>query len=257
MEKTTWLSRLTGDQVYRPSIRHSKRWYEHLLPFILCRDPAGVDGVEGTWASNMPHAVVANGVALNRVPGSLLLLRKTCDDLDIPLYIIHDPRRWVSTNKDLNEAIRDLRQTVKANVISSASKGSGSAFSRGYYLGQLEAETKQQIKEQYENIKANFTALNAELDHDWSRLSAKELEEKLAEHKAIQMKGKTKIYAQCLIDLASKLLDRETNQSQMSDTTVKVGQSNPAPAPGEQPVDDREESTSPKSVAGNSTNKIS
>lgn len=239
MEKSTWLSRLAGDQVYRPSIHHSKRWYEHLLPLILCSDPAGVDGVEGTWASNMPHAVVANGLALNQVPGSLLLLKKTCDDLEIPLYVIHDPRRWVSTNKDLNEAIRDLRQTVKANIIHSATKGSGSAFSRGYYLGKVEAETKQQIKEQYETITANFTAVHQELDHDWSRLSAKELEDKLADHKAIiQVNGKTKMYTQGLLDLATKLLllDRETHHhpSQKMLDTPQMGQKS-IPEP---PVDD-------------------
>ena len=175
----------------------------------------------------MPHAVIANGMVLNRVPGFLSLLRKTCEDLDIPLFIIHDPRRWVSTNKDLNEALRELRQTVKANVIISATKGSGSAFSRGYYLGKFEADTKHQVKEQYKNMKNKITEVNAQLESDWSRLTVEQLEEKLLEHKVVQMKEKTKVYSDSIQQLAKQLfmlLDQNNTVSStlLSDPDAEV-----------------------------------
>ena len=235
--------------MYQPTIPFSKRWYEYMLPSFLCQNPAGMDGADMpiTWASNMPHAVIANGMMLNRVPGFLSLLRKTCEDLDIPLFIIHDPRRWVSTNKDLNEALRELRQTVKANVIINATKGSGSAFSRGYHLGHFEANTKHQVKEQYQTMKNKITEVNAQLESDWSRLSVEQLEEKLLEHKVIQLKGKTKVYSDSIQGFAKQLLlllDRKNNVSNTLVDASKRNESDPdTTVPVEQSLDETTSTT--------------
>lgn len=231
VEKSSWVARLWGEPVYQPTIQLSKRWYEYFLPYFLCHDPAGIDGEDGTWASNMPHAIIANGRLLHRVPGSLLLLRKTCDDLGIPLYIIHDPRRWVSTNKDLNEVIHDLRHTVKANIILTATKGSGSAFSRGYYLGKMETETKYQVKEHYQSVTDKFAAFNAQLEHDWSQLGVEALEEKLKEHKAIQGNGSAKFYTNGLIALARQVLNQESLLAQPA-LSKKINEPNDSPVDG-------------------------
>lgn len=42
-------------------------------------------------ASHKPHAVIADGEAMQRVPGSLRELVRYCRNSDVPLYIINDP----------------------------------------------------------------------------------------------------------------------------------------------------------------------
>jgi len=44
-----------------------------------------------TAASNKPHAVIADGEAMQRVPGSLRELVRCCRAADVPLYIVNDP----------------------------------------------------------------------------------------------------------------------------------------------------------------------
>eukprot|EP00978_Attheya_sp_CCMP212_P007735 scaffold17977_cov33-Attheya_sp.AAC.1 len=43
-------------------------------------------------ASHKPHVVIADGAAMQRVPGSLRFLTWSCREADVPLFIINDPR---------------------------------------------------------------------------------------------------------------------------------------------------------------------
>merc|ERR1712130_196653 len=72
-------------------------------------------------ASNKPHAVICDGAAMQRVPGSIRYLTKICDEADVPLCILNDPRSWGSqTHSTLSDAIIDMRKTVSGNVIRNA-----------------------------------------------------------------------------------------------------------------------------------------
>lgn len=90
----------------------------------------GEDGIDGDYgrdkktinrASSKPHAVIADGSAMQRVPGALRYLTKCCKEADVPLFIINDPRVWGgNTNKDLESAARDIRKTIKHRIVSNA-----------------------------------------------------------------------------------------------------------------------------------------
>lgn len=60
----------------------------------------GEDGIDGDYgkdkrtinrASSKPHVVIADGSAMQRVPGSLRFLTKCCKESDVHLFIINDP----------------------------------------------------------------------------------------------------------------------------------------------------------------------
>lgn len=90
----------------------------------------GEDGIDGDYGPNMrtfnkssskPHAVIADGSAMQRVPGSLRFLTKCCKEADVPLFIINDPRRWGgNTHNDVKGAVADMRKTIKSRMIANA-----------------------------------------------------------------------------------------------------------------------------------------
>ena len=98
------------------------------------------------------HAVIADGAAMQRVPGSLRFLTKVCRDAKVPLYILNDPRSWgrlTSTSySTLEDALVDLRRTVTDNVVSSALElREGTAFERGRFVGRWEKEIEWQARD--------------------------------------------------------------------------------------------------------------
>lgn len=65
------------------------------------------------------HAVICDGAAMQRVPGSLRCVTKICREAGIPLYIINDPRSWGSqTHSALSDALDDMQTTITDNVVS-------------------------------------------------------------------------------------------------------------------------------------------
>lgn len=186
------------------------------------------------WASNKPHAVIADGAAMQRVPGSLRFLQNVCQDNNVPLYIIHDPRVWGgNTHQALPEALQDMRKTIKQNIVQQAMQG-GSAFSRGRMLGQAETEAKWQAKDMGRRTRqavrdANET-LKRERENDWSQLNVNELQDKLVERKVItthigkDKKGKVDSvlpdYTSGMVDLSRQCIaDVEARQKHAGDVS--------------------------------------
>lgn len=220
-----------------PSVYHLWEWP---LPTFAKSDPDGVDGRNPTncRACNKPHAVIANGAALQRVPSSLRLLQKLCRKADVPLFVIHDPRVWGgNTHQTLSEALGDMRATIKNRVIGKALKQQGStAFARGRMLGQFETETKWQVKEQKRVTRELFGVGNQrrrKADSDWSQLDSIRLEKRLVERGVIKEttvsdgEGSSethKTYADSLVELAKRcLLDiAEQKKQQQQQGTAQI-----------------------------------
>lgn len=175
--------------MYKTTVPSSRRFWEYFLPPILHRDPAGREGNRNNWASHKPHAVIADGAAMQRVPGSMRFLQKTCQEADVPLFIVNDPRVWGgNTHQDLTDALKELRKTIKYRIVQESMRGS--AFGRGRLLGQLETEAKWQVKDMgrrtREAVKKANRKLQKEKAADWSSLDADELQEKLARHRVVE-----------------------------------------------------------------------
>lgn len=98
------------------------------------------------------HAVIADGAAMQRVPGSLRFLTKVCRDARVPLYILNDPRSWgrltSASYSTLDDALVDLRRTVTDHVVSGALDiREGNAFERGRFVGRWEKELEWQARD--------------------------------------------------------------------------------------------------------------
>ena len=224
MEPSSRIQRLLFGVVYKTTIPSSRAPWEYLLLPIFHRNPAGTDApYQKNWASNKPHAVIADGAAMQRVPGSLRFLQKVCHDNNVPLYIIHDPRVWGgNTHQDLPEALYDMRKTIKQNIVMQAMQG-GSAFARGRMLGQAETEAKWQAKDigrrTRQAIRDANVKLKIERENDWSELKVNELQAKLVEHKVIVLPdGKDKMakaestipeYTPGMVDLSRQCVAHE------------------------------------------------
>ena len=144
-------------------------------------------------ASNKPHAVIADGAALHRVPGSLRFLTKTCRDANVPLFILNDPRSWGSqTHSTLSEAVVDIRRSVTDNVVSHCLDiREGSAFERGRLVGQFEKELAWQASEAARKTRETWKSARRRLERDkcedWSELDDEELRQKLIERKVLTL----------------------------------------------------------------------
>eukprot|EP00584_Thalassiosira_punctigera_P019548 CAMPEP_0172558848 /NCGR_PEP_ID=MMETSP1067-20121228/81230_1 /TAXON_ID=265564 ORGANISM="Thalassiosira punctigera, Strain Tpunct2005C2" /NCGR_SAMPLE_ID=MMETSP1067 /ASSEMBLY_ACC=CAM_ASM_000444 /LENGTH=666 /DNA_ID=CAMNT_0013348301 /DNA_START=5 /DNA_END=2008 /DNA_ORIENTATION=+ len=144
-------------------------------------------------ASNKPHAVICDGAAMQRVPGSLRYLAKICREAQIPLYILNDPRSWGSqTHPTLSDAIVDLRKTVSDNVIRNAlALREGSAFERGRFVGQLEKEMAWQAydaaRKTREALMDARRRLRLDKVEDWGELTEEQLMKKLIERRVITL----------------------------------------------------------------------
>lgn len=144
-------------------------------------------------ASNKPHAVIADGAALHRVPGSLRFLTRTCRDANVPLFILNDPRSWGSqTHSTLSEAVVDIRRSVTDNVVSHCLDiREGSAFERGRLVGQFEKELAWQASEAARKTREAWKSARRRLERDkledWSELDDDELRQKLIERKVLTL----------------------------------------------------------------------
>ena len=161
-----------------------------LLPPFLQSSPEGVEGgssrnnnhprtSNNNWASNKPHAVIANGAAIQRVPSALRLLQKTCREANVPLFVLHDPRAWGgNTHSSLHQALLDLRFLVKQNIILQAMEQQ-SGFSRGRFVGRLEQQLQHVTEQAWNDRQRRQEAIR---QRRWDKLDAASLEKRLVEH---------------------------------------------------------------------------
>ena len=197
MESAPKLQRLLWGKVYKSTIPTVHTVWDYFLPNFAKSDPNGVDGSIrlNVRACHKPHAVIANGAALQLVPGSLRQLQRLCKKADVPLFVINDPRRWGgNTHDSLDDALKELRSTVKNRVITQALKQQGS-FARGRLLGQTETEAKWQLKERSKRAK-EFLGIDSrhrrsERNQNWSTLDSSNLQRKLIERKVIRVERGT------------------------------------------------------------------
>ena len=191
-ETTEWTRRIFGYQ-YQATIRPST-WQSLYQALLFWRSrPSVHEGVDGAavpcQASSRPHAVIANGLALQGTPHALRVLQKLCDTHNVPLFVIRDPRSWGGNTHpdDLGQVLRDLQHTVKQQIIrKSLQHSAGTAFGRGRLVGRLEEKTKWQAQEVLRQSKEiaqraldNYRQLQ---QTNWSGLSEEELEKKLVYH---------------------------------------------------------------------------
>jgi len=208
-ERASWLSRTLFGNSYRQTVKASRSFLHWFVPSFLSGEKVGgEEGIDGDYggragsmarsinrSSSKPHAVIADGSAMQRVPGSLRYLTKCCKEADVPLFIINDPRVWGgNTNKDLESAAKDIRKTIKSRIVASAlTIKEGSMFERGRVLGKLEAETKWQIKDAGRRTRQAVidaaARIQKERDDDWSKLKGKELLQRLIAKNVISLEG--------------------------------------------------------------------
>jgi len=206
MERSSTLSHLIFGNSYRRTTTTPSTWWfgSHI------NHPDGIDGqddilVRGwfskrgrrrnmhTVASNKPHAVIADGEAMQRVPGSLRELVRCCRQSDVPLFVINDPRVWGSnTHSDLASATLALRKSIKDRIVTSALKlKEGSTFERGRAFGKREANIAHAIRDTEKAARRAIEDARRSLkrdekkDVDWADLSEKELRKELMKRNVI------------------------------------------------------------------------
>ena len=178
-------------------------------------------------ASNKPHAVIADGAALHRVPGSLRFLTRTCRDANVPLFILNDPRSWGSqTHSTLSEAVVDIRRSVTDNVVSHCLDiREGSAFERGRLVGQFEKELAWQASEAARKTREAWKSARRRLERDkiedWSEMDDEELRQKLIERKLLTLgdndddqsnsNEQSTTSTKQLLEICRKCLEKEEN----------------------------------------------
>ena len=200
------------------------------MPKFAKSDPDGLDGRDQAVcrASSKPHAVIANGAALQRVPSSLRLLQKACRKANVPLFVIDDPRVWGgNTHSSLGEALKDMRSSIKNRVIAQALKQHGSsAFTRGRLLGQFETEARWQAKNKTQKAKDLLSGRKRRRQwtsepRDWSRLDTTRLEKKLVERGVItKKKGETeseRTYSTAMVEIARRCVDDVSEEGKEND----------------------------------------
>lgn len=213
----------TNLSVVNTCVSHADNYTFQPLPKFAKSDPDGLDGRDQAVcrASSKPHAVIANGAALQRVPSSLRLLQKACRKANVPLFVIDDPRVWGgNTHSSLGEALKDMRSTIKNRVIAQALKQHGSsAFTRGRLLGQAETEVRWQTKNKTQKAKDLLSGEGrrrrrraSEQPRDWSRLDAIRLEKKLVERGVITKEGKDenekqRSYSAAMVEISRRCAD--------------------------------------------------
>eukprot|EP00546_Thalassionema_frauenfeldii_P004729 CAMPEP_0178922678 /NCGR_PEP_ID=MMETSP0786-20121207/16293_1 /TAXON_ID=186022 /ORGANISM="Thalassionema frauenfeldii, Strain CCMP 1798" /LENGTH=410 /DNA_ID=CAMNT_0020597081 /DNA_START=314 /DNA_END=1546 /DNA_ORIENTATION=+ len=209
LNPSSLLTRVMFGNVYKVQVPSNRAFWEWLLPPVWHRDPAGIEGADlNNWASQKPHAVIADGAAMQLIPGSLRFLQKTCQEAEVPLFIVNDPRVWGgNTHQDLREALQDMRKTIKYKIVKDSIRGTG--FEWGRLLGRAETEAKWQAKDMgrrtREAVQGANRRLKREKAYNWSDLSADQLRKKLVEHKVIKDSsdnGKAPIYSNAMIQIA-------------------------------------------------------
>lgn len=179
--------------------------------------------------SNKPHAVIANGDALQAVPKALRLLQKTCAKHDIPLFVIQDPRAWRNTHTALKEVMKDVRRKVKERIIAKTLRESritaARAFERGRIFGRIETEAKY-VPQNMRQYRAQMTDNdNRTADEDslsWRVMSSDELQEKLQERGVIQEKEQGVFtYSDAFKMIARRCIAQEHEPEEMIDVSKK------------------------------------
>lgn len=226
MEAASGFQHLLWGRAYKTTVPLVRSFWDRFLPSFATSDPNGVDGKtrESVRACHKPHAVIANGAALQLVPSALRQLQKLCKKADVPLFVVHDPRKWGgNTHRTLDEALKDLRSEVKNRVIANALRQQGSsAFTRGRMLGQAETEVKWQARDKSKRTK-EFLGIDggrrrrSERNQDWSQHDVVALQKKLAERKVIQIErtgtnehgeaAEKKTYSPGMIDLSRQCME--------------------------------------------------
>ena len=234
VERSSRYERLLFGNNYKSTVPAVYRVWDLFMPFSFARsDPDGLDGrnQSNVRACNKPHAVIANGAALQLVPSSLRLLQKQCKKANIPLFVVHDPRQWGgNTQASLQEALIAMRFTVKNRIIGNALEQQGSsAFTRGRVLGQIETEAKWQLKDKTKRTKELLglergRRLKPVEKEDWSLHDTGTLENKLIERKVIRVEknggeyeneneSKRKIYTSELIEIARACVNAQPEET--------------------------------------------
>ena len=198
VQRSSSWSRIVYGDVYRKTTPPARGFFRRMFPSFLTGDKWGDDGIDGDYsgrtpnrASSKPHAVIADGAAMQRVPGSLRHLSKCCQEADVPLFIVNDPRVWGgNTHSDLESAAEDMRSAIKARVVVNALNiKEGSMFERGRVLGKMETEARWQAKDvgrrTRKAVRDAQSRLRKEREDDWSGLGAEELRDRLADRKVI------------------------------------------------------------------------
>jgi hypothetical protein len=237
-------SRYMYGTTFKSTVPSSRSVWAWLSPFAKTSSSndiagAGMDGLDNTWASNKPHAVIANGAALQLVPNSLRLLQNACRDHHVPLYVVQDPRVWGgNTHNDLGDVLRDLRKTVKSRIVAaSLQQAVGTAFQRGRWVGKLESDTKWQtveairktkdtVQKTKETIRSATGARKVKEEMDWRQLDEIALEKELARRGVIQREKKTRqdeapgrTYTGGMIALAKRCVTDQQRDTKSKETT--------------------------------------
>ena len=187
-EADKWTKRIYGYQFLSTVTSSSRSWFDMLFFWRSQKPDDGVDGSSiPNAASNRPHAVIANGLALQMVPNSLRILQKLCAEHNVPLFVIRDPRSWGGNTHpdDLGEVLRDVQQTVKRQIVTrSLQHAAGTAFVRGRMVGRLETDAKWQAKDAIRRSKEiadrAMDAFRKQRETDWSGLNEEDLEKRLS-----------------------------------------------------------------------------
>jgi uncharacterized Zn finger protein (UPF0148 family) len=194
MEPSSRWHRHVSGNPYKSTVPSQRSVLQWFFPAFLQTDPGGIDGGSkkasqdhqhitmahnNNWASQKPHAVIANGAAVQRMPGGLRLLQQTCRDANVPLFVLYDPRAWGSnTHASLQQALRDVRFIVKQNIILAAMEQQ-SGFSRGRHIGRMERQLEVWGEQARVERQRRQEALKK---RQWKNLDAVSLEKRLVEH---------------------------------------------------------------------------
>jgi hypothetical protein len=243
MTRASSLSRmmLRRNNVYQPTVSSSQTALDWFLAPSLQTDPAGMDGkdqvggdeaIETNWASQRPHAVVANGAELRKVPGSLRLLQRLCQQEQVPLFIYRDRHAWrrCHVHDNLNELLYNLRQMIQLHVVRKALRcyQHDFLFASGRMFGRAELEFQSQMMKRIQEFKsvAHRYLNKFPSEMDWSKLYASELEKKLRERQVIttkfQLSGVSdqKQYTPAMVTVCKKCISDHTAEISRKTTTV-------------------------------------
>ncbi|GAX16432.1 hypothetical protein FisN_19Lh009 [Fistulifera solaris] len=217
--KYRWWNRWRkSESLYRTTVYARKGAWWDLFSYV---DPAGMDGAacsqeeSSNWASEKPHAVIVNGSVLQqRLPKALRLLQQICKENDVPLYVLHDPRRWgENTHETLGDVLEDVRRTTKRRIVrNSLQYTAGRPFARGRRMGKLETEAKWNLRKAQrkanELLARSIVSKNQSIEDDWSRLDIEALSRKLAQHGLLQIQqneGRIKVLSTGMLELTRSL----------------------------------------------------
>ena len=180
-----------------------------------------------------PHAVIANGTTLQRVPNALRLLQITCHENNIPLLVVHDPRKWGgNTHENLGLLMQDLRKTLKRRIVTASLQYSaGRAFQHGRLLGRLETNAAWYYARHQAMAKKRDGG-----DDDWSSWEALALEEELMRHGVITFDDvsttKRKKYSPGFVALAKQCVVNEQKETaDAANPPLETDEESPTEAP--------------------------